>query len=163
MQARSATGLGSAVRLRTVEPRDLPTLFQYQLDPDANRMSLTRPRDAESFRLVWEKIFADPSVVAQAIVIDDVVVGSIGSFQVDGLDSVGYLIAREHWGKGIASRALALFLELVTVRPLHATVASSNLASLRVLHKCGFTITGTRLAPETDRYLACEEVSLVLA
>jgi RimJ/RimL family protein N-acetyltransferase len=44
------------------------------------------------------------------------------------------------WGKGIATRALTLFLQQGTVRPLYAHVARHNLASIRVLEKCGFTI-----------------------
>ena len=40
-----------------------------------------------------------------------------------------------------ATRALALLLEQVTTRPLYAYVAKHNLASIRVLEKCGFTIT----------------------
>jgi RimJ/RimL family protein N-acetyltransferase len=46
-------------------------------------------------------------------------------------------------GRGIASRALALFLEQVPVRPLHARAASDNAGSLRVLQKAGFEIIGT--------------------
>ncbi len=54
---------------------------------------------------------------------------------------MGYWLGREYWGKGIATRALSLFLDQVTARPLYAYVAKHNLASIRVLQKCGFTIT----------------------
>ena len=43
---------------------------------------------------------------------------------------VGYWIGREYWGKGVASRALALFLMEVDERPLHAYVATHNAGSL---------------------------------
>jgi RimJ/RimL family protein N-acetyltransferase len=56
--------------------------------------------------------------------------------------AVGYWIGREYWGKGVATRALAALLRLVTTRPLYAHVAQHNIASVRVLQKCGFTITG---------------------
>ena len=39
---------------------------------------------------------------------------------------VGYWIGRRDWGRGIATRALALFLERVTTRPLYAFVAVNN-------------------------------------
>ena len=47
-------------------------------------------------------------------------------------------IGREHWGKGIATRALSDFLVLEPARSLHAWAALHNLASIRVLEKCGF-------------------------
>ena len=51
-------------------------------------------------------------------------------------------MGREYWGKGIATRALTAFLEQVTTRPLYAHVAQHNLASIRVLEKCGFAVMG---------------------
>ena len=80
----------------------------------------------------------------------------------DGEDHVGYWIDRAYWGKGIASRALHLLLREVAKRPLVATVATSNGASLRVLQKCGFVVERVRLSPATDRYPECEEAVLVL-
>jgi RimJ/RimL family protein N-acetyltransferase len=59
-----------------------------------------------------------------------------------GQREVGYWIGSEYWGKGIATRALAAFLEHDRTRPLHARVAKHNVASVRVLEKCGFTVIG---------------------
>ena len=153
----------ASIRLRPVVPGDLPTLFQFQLDPESNRLAAVIPRDLDTFNAVWEKIFADPTVVARAVLAEGTLVGSIGCFKMDGLDAVGYGIARQHWGKGIATRALTLLLEEVTIRPLHARAARANAPSIRVLEKCGFVITGYRHSPGTDRYLACEDADLVLA
>ena len=68
---------------------------------------------------------------------------SIAAFPAGGQTQVAYWIERAAWGKGIATRALALLLELVTARPLHARAASDNAGSLRVLQKCGFQPAGT--------------------
>ena len=38
----------------------------------------------------------------------------------------------------MATTALRLFLDLVTTRPLYAFAAKHNVASIRVLEKCGF-------------------------
>ncbi|MFN0134162.1 MAG: GNAT family N-acetyltransferase [Phycisphaerales bacterium] len=103
--------------------------------------------------------FPDPRLSA---IPPGTILGSINCFQMDGLDAVGYWIAREHWGLGIASRALALFFAEVTRRPLHARAALTNAASIRVLRKGGFRITGTFFGAATDRYPACEVVSLIL-
>ena len=55
---------------------------------------------------------------------------------------VTYWIGRSYWGKGIATRALNEFLT-VDPPPLHARVAYDNVASRRVLEKCGFRVIGT--------------------
>ena len=125
-------------------------------------MAVVNPRDLESFGAHWARILGDVSVVARAILADGALVGSISCFEMDGRRSVGYWIAREHWGRGIATRALALLLEEVGVRPLHARVARTNVASIRVLERCGFAITGYQHAPADDRFPACEEALLVL-
>lgn len=151
-----------AILLRAVEFCDVPVLFEYQLDDDANRMAGTKPRTAEVFQALWDRILNDPDVVARVIVSDDRVVGGISCFEQDGQRAVGYWIGKQHWSKGIASRALAQFLEQVKVRPLHATVARENAASMRVLEKCGFRVTGWHIGEDTERYIGCEVATLVL-
>ena len=152
-----------AVRLRDVVDSDLATFFRHQLDPDANRMCVSNPRDAAAFAAHWAKVLADPTVVCKAILVDGVLVGRIGCFQMDGQTAVGYWTGKEHWGRGITTRALALLLELVPTRPLHARAARTNVASIRVLERCGFAVTGYRLSPADDHFPECEEALLVLA
>ena len=43
-----------------------------------------------------------------------------------------------------------------------ATVATSNVASLRVLQKCGFVVERVLLSPDSDRYPECEVAELVV-
>ena len=101
------------IRLRPVEPRDLPALFEMQSDPQSNAMAGTKPRTREVFFEVWERNFTDPGVNGRVIELDAApapeIVGQIARFQADGHDSVGYWIARSHWGNSIVSRALAMF------------------------------------------------------
>ncbi|MCC6227813.1 MAG: GNAT family N-acetyltransferase [Phycisphaerales bacterium] len=151
------------VHLRPITTADLPELFRFQSDPDGARMAAVIPRDSQSFLSHWEKILADPSIIARAITLDSVLVGQISCFSMDGLDSVGYWIASEHWGRGIATRALALLLHEVRKRPLHARAARHNVASIRVLQRCGFVLTGYQHSPATERFLECEEAVLVLS
>jgi len=71
------------------------------------------------------------------------VAGNVVSwFEGDGRRVVGYWIGREYWGRGVATKALSEFLGHVETRPLFAHVAKHNIASIRVLEKCGFTISG---------------------
>ncbi len=127
--------------LREVIPTDLPVFFAQQADPESTRMAAMPARDREAFDAHWRKILADDSTRIRTIVAEGLVVGHVLSFVRDGGRQVGYWISREHWGRGIASAALAMFLRSVPERPLHAHAARHNLGSIRVLEKCGFRIT----------------------
>jgi len=150
------------VRLRPVEPGDLPRMFDLQLDPDSNRMAVTIPRTREVFDSHWAMVLSDPGITARVILLGEEVVGIISCFPRDGQDHVGYWIDQAFWGRGIASRALHLLLREVARRPLVATAATSNGASLRILQKCGFVVEQVRLSPASDRHPECEEAVLVL-
>lgn len=162
MPDRASKPLIELVRLRDVVTDDLPVLYKYQLDPDSVQMAGVKPRSSAEFDAHWAKILSDQSVVSNAILADELLVGTISCFKMDGENSVGYWIGKEHWGKGIATRALTLLLEQVSTRPLHARVARANTASICVLERCGFEITGYQHSPATQRFLACEEAIFVL-
>jgi RimJ/RimL family protein N-acetyltransferase len=124
--------------LRDVIASDLPIFFAQQLDPVATQMAAFPAREREAFMAHWAKIMADESNILKTILYSDQVAGNIVSWEHDGEREVGYWLGRDFWGKGIATRALSLFLEQVTTRPLVAYVVKHNLASIRVLEKCGF-------------------------
>jgi RimJ/RimL family protein N-acetyltransferase len=155
-------GAGEGVRLRPVEPGDLPRMYEMQLDPESNRMAVTIPRSREAFDAQWAKVLGDPGNTTRAVLLDGQVVGSVSCFPMDGQDHVGYWIDRAYWGRCIASRALELLLREVAKRPLVAVAATGNGASLRVLQKCGFVIEEVRHSPASERYPECEEAVLVL-
>jgi RimJ/RimL family protein N-acetyltransferase len=130
------------VLLRAVMESDLPVFFEHQRDPEANRMAAFAARDRDAFMAHWSKMpEEDQSVVRKTIVADGQVAGNVVSWEHSGRVEVGYWIGREFWGRGIATRALNAFLREVTTRPLYAHVAAHNVASIRVLEKCGFTIS----------------------
>jgi RimJ/RimL family protein N-acetyltransferase len=159
--ARANDGVVS-VGLRGVESRDLATLFEFTLDPEANRLAATNPRSEDAFNAHLEKVLEDPSVTVKAILVGNVLAGSISCFKSESLDLVGYWIGKEFWGQGVATRALELLLAQVPIRPLHARVAVANGASLQVLQKCGFTIVRYQKSPDDDRFAECEEAVLEL-
>ena len=88
----------------------------------------------------WGKIMADNSGILKTILFDGQVAGNIVCWEQDGEREVGYWVGKEYWGKGIATKALTEFLNQVKTRPLVAHVAKHNIASRRVLEKCGFTM-----------------------
>jgi RimJ/RimL family protein N-acetyltransferase len=129
------------VQLRNVEPNDLPIFYEQQLDADATRMAAFPARDRSAFDAHWAtNVLGSPATVTQTILVDGQVAGYVGSWPQDGARLVGYWIGKEHWGKGVATRALAALLHIVTERPLHAHVARHNVGSIRVLQKCGFSL-----------------------
>ena len=127
------------VRLRDVEASDLALFFEHQRDPVAVALVMFRSRDATEFAQHWAKLLADNSCLKKTIVFDGQVVGHIGSWTSDGKREIGYWIDRACWGRGIATEGISAFLLLEQTRPLYASVAKHNAASIRVLQKCGFT------------------------
>ncbi|MET1012220.1 MAG: GNAT family N-acetyltransferase [Actinomycetota bacterium] len=125
------------VTLRDVRDDDLATFFEHQSDPEANRMANFPPRDRAAFRAHWARILVGPGT-ERTVEVDGAVAGYVVSWVHDDERDVGYWIGREHWGQGVATAALASFLTLFAERPLFAHAAEHNVASIRVLEKCGF-------------------------
>lgn len=134
------------LHLREVLDVDLPIFFEQQLDPDANHMAaftVKDPTDREAFNARWPRILGDETILIRTILYVGQVAGSVLSYEEDGKPEVSYWIGKEYWGQGIATWALADFLAHINrKRPIYARAAKDNLASLRVLGKCGFAIIG---------------------
>jgi RimJ/RimL family protein N-acetyltransferase len=153
------------IRLRPVIPSDLPIFFQYEQDLDARHMAAFTSKDAddeEAFMARWDRILADEAVIARTILVGDQVAGSVSKHEAFGVPEVTYWLGRPFWGQGIATAALSQLLDLLPTRPLHARVAKDNIASLRVLQKCGFTITGEDRGYANARGAETEEYLLTL-
>lgn len=152
-----------SLTLREIVDADLPILFEQQLDPEANWMAAFTakdPADREAFERHWERIRRDPEIVLRVIEVDDQVAGYVSSYIEEGEPEITYWLGRAYWGRGVASRSLRLFLDHVNgARPMRARVAKDNVASLKVLQKCGFVIVGddrgfaNARAAETEEYL----------
>lgn len=153
----------SDVYLRDVTESDLPILFEQQLDPEANQMAAFPARDRDAFMAHWTRLLSDTATIKKAILFEGQVAGNIGKFEQSGQPLVGYWIGRQYWGKGIATKALAALLDHVEERPLYAHVAKHNVASIRVLEKCGFTICGEDKGASSSGGDEVEELVLVLA
>jgi RimJ/RimL family protein N-acetyltransferase len=151
--------------LREVRDEDLPLLFEQWADPVAVHMAaFTAPDHMEwdAFERRWTRLRADDTVLARVVVVDDEVAGTIGSWGQPGEREVTYWIGRSHWGRGIATRALEALLTVDRSRPLHAHVASDNVASRRVLEKCGFRVIATARGVAEARSAEIEELVLRL-
>jgi RimJ/RimL family protein N-acetyltransferase len=151
------------VVLRSVTQDDLPIFFEHERDPAANYMAAFTakdPSDRGAFDAHWAKIRGDQSITIRTILFDGQVAGHVASFGRSGELEITYWIGREYWGRGIATRSLAQFLKVVTECPLHARAAKDNIASIRVLQKCGFVTTGESKSFANARGKEIEEVIL---
>lgn len=126
---------------------DTEAVFAYAHDPDVTRYLAWRPHgDPEETRAflrrcddVWAKGTAFPWTVTDR---SGRVLGMIELRLADGEANLGYVLAREHWGRGITTEAVARVRDWVlaetTVPRLWAICDVDNVASARVLEKCGF-------------------------
>lgn len=128
------------MRLRRVRESDLDLFYGHQADPAAFRMASFPPRDRDAFMAHWHELLRDDSVVVRTVLADGCVAGNVMSFLRGETREVGYWLGREHWGRGIATVALRRFLRVDGTRPLFAGVSRHNIASRRVLEKCGFAL-----------------------
>jgi RimJ/RimL family protein N-acetyltransferase len=138
--AKIPSGCGS--RYGDLRDEDLPWFFEHWADPVAAHMAAFTAPDH--------------------MVVNDEVAGTIGSWGDPGEREVPYWIGRSYWGKGIATAALDAFLAVDPSRPLHARVASDNVASRRVLEKCGFRVIATERGVAEARSAEIEELVLRL-
>ena len=136
----------ATVRLRNVQHDDLDTFFEHQLDPQARHMAAftsADPADRGAFDRHWQRIMSTETVTIRTALVDEEVAGYVLSYLDVGRPEVGYWFGRDFWGRGVASRALELFLNTMQTRPVFARAARDNLGSIRVLQKCGFVVYGT--------------------
>jgi RimJ/RimL family protein N-acetyltransferase len=145
-----------AIVLRGLDDAELDLLFLWERDPAAVRLaSFTRadPSDRAAFDEHYTRIRNDPDVILRAIDDGGGLVGTIGSFTIDGAREVTYWIDPSRWGEGLASSALRAFLEVEATRPLHLRVAEHNVGSATVLVRAGFVrvASGTGFAEGLGR------------
>ena len=151
------------IALRPVVDNDLGPLFSQSRDPESVLMAAFTPDDPDdrtAFDAHMARVISLPDVTMRAVTCDNDLVGSIAAFDLDGRTEVTYWIDRAAWGRGIASRALELLLDLVPARPLYARAASDNAGSLRVLQKSGFKVVGTENSFAPGRNSNIEETIL---
>jgi RimJ/RimL family protein N-acetyltransferase len=151
------------IALRPIRDADLPMFFEHQRDPVACRMAAfthADPDDRAAFDAHWVRIRSNPQIVNRTIVEatdDAAALGHVAAFEEEGRWEVTYWIARAHWGRGIASAALAMLLREFDTRPVYARAASDNLASIRVLARCGFVAIATERGYANARGAEIEE------
>ncbi|WP_369248911.1 GNAT family N-acetyltransferase [Streptomyces sp. R41] len=142
------------VRLRDVTEADLEPLYEQQLDAEAVRRSRFPSREREAFMTHWAtKILGDSTVFVQTVTVDGEPAGSLVAWWEGQRRYIGYWFGRPYWGRGIGTRALALFLRAEKNRPLYADPFIGNTASVRLLERHGFHHAGTIYHGDNDHAL----------
>ena len=141
--------------LRKIRMSDAADVYLYAKDPEVARHVLWEPHrsvlDSRGFIrfLMYQYRNGMPGSWGIEFKETGRIIGTIGymSYNADNATvEVGYSIAREHWGKGLMTEALAAVidesfrtLELHRIEALHFT---DNPASGRVMEKCGMQHEG---------------------
>lgn len=125
--------------LREVRQSDFETFYLQQSDPESAAMAAFTPREHDEVIDRWHRMIVNDEITARTITVDGAAAGHVVSWLAEGHREIGYLVGREFWGQGVATAALGEMLEIVSERPLEAWVAPTNLGSIRVLEKNGFT------------------------
>src|SRR5207247_4793598 len=88
--------------------------------------------------------------ILNTILADETVAGNVVYWEAAGEPNIAYWLGKTHWGKGIATAALAQFLTKIEARPVYAHVAKHNFASIRVLEKCGLQLAREEMCDGDD-------------
>ena len=153
------------IGLRAVRDDDLDAIYDQMRDPVAVRMAAFTaedPDDRAAFDAHFARLRTEPDILLFAITVDGELTGTVASFAVGDDTEITYWLDRAWWGRGIATRAVELLLEVLPVRTITARAASDNAGSLAVLHKLGFRPVGKEVAYATGRGREIEETVLRL-
>lgn len=146
---------GPRVRLRAQRADDVPALFGVYSDPVVMRYWSFAPfTQIEQAQELFEKNDRGgsagefvPWAIAQRA--DDALIGTCALFGIDETHrraTIGYALARAHWGHGYAQEALRLALGhafgALALNRVEADVDPRNVPSCRVLERVGFTLEG---------------------
>ena len=139
--------------LRPWGESDIERLAQIANDVDVARYMADRfphPYTLEDARF-WVRLQQGLTAIDNfAIEANGELVGGIGMDPLEGERRVGamfgYWLGRAYWGRGVATAAVAAFTDYALNKRgfirLEAAIYAPNVASIRVLKKCGYTCEG---------------------
>jgi ribosomal-protein-alanine N-acetyltransferase len=142
-----------ALRLRRLRRSDAPAIFaRYARDPEVTRWISWPPHrslaDTTDFLTRVERAAEKGRGHAYAILPagEGELCGAIGFDLRGSTITLGYVLARSHWGRGLASAALRALTGWALAQPdlwrVEALCHPANQASARVMEKCGFQREG---------------------
>ncbi len=154
------------IQLTKTKKDDLPVLFQFQLDKEANYLAAFTAKDTNdeiAYIEKYTKFLTDPTINMKTIRVGDEIVGSVAKYVIENDAEITYWIDRKFWGQGIAKSALKEFLNIEQTRPIYGRAAFDNYGSHKVLEKCGFIKIGMDKGFANARQTEIEEYIYKLA
>ncbi len=153
------------ISLRALQKDDLDAFFEHQKDEKARYMAAfvsKNPNDKQAFLAHWDKVLADESIVIRTILNNGRISGHILCHSWFGDPELTYWLDKSEWGRGIATEAVRLFVQEISVRPLFTRIVKDNMGSQRVLEKNGFVISDEDKGFANGRNSEAEEFILKL-
>lgn len=133
------------LRLRRATMNDLAAIHAIMSDPQVMRFWSEPPHATPERTAEWLQSMVDADPLSSddfVIERDGRAVGKVGCWR---LPEIGYHLARDQWGQGIASEAMAAYLDrrraIGAPSRLTADVDPRNEASLKLLTRHGFVET----------------------
>jgi len=135
------------VVLRDFIKQDVEYLVEYLNNDEVTKFLTSRiPTPYTLENAEWWVDIGSKEKMNKAIVVEGVFVGvvgaAVGEYEYQRSAEIGYWLAQKYWGKGIATEAVKNFTTSVfsstEVVRLFAPVFGPNIASMRVLEKCGY-------------------------
>lgn len=144
----------SRLVLRRPVPEDAESMYaRWAQDPEVTRFLVWRPHESieESRAHIGRSLLSWRDGSAWVWFLEEkntgLLVGSIAARPNEHGVNVGYLVARDRWGRGYMPEALSAVAEWWLGQPdiyrVWATCDLENRGSARVLEKAGFTLEGT--------------------
>lgn len=153
------------LRKRTVADAD--ALHASYADPQIMTYWSHAPHETiDQTRADFARSIDDPNWRAWAITLkgDDRAIGMVaaGEKRQGGVTELGYIVARSHWGTGIAREAVSAVIDRLFVegqRRVFADADPDNAASRRLLERLGFKLEGV-LRGEWETHLGVRDSTI---
>jgi ribosomal-protein-alanine N-acetyltransferase len=159
--------------LRRIEASDAADCDRYRRNPEVTRYtSIDADNEPAAEGIAYlAQAFADKREIRWAIAAraSGWMVGDCGFFAINyphARAEIGYVLAREHWGRGVASAAVGAMVRWgFTTLELHrieAIIHPGNIASIRVAERAGFQREGVLHERTRIRGTYCDMVMFAL-
>lgn len=146
---------GERIKLRRPQLSDADNIYKNLQDKETVRWTFIpqpyKKQDAikwirkTHYRIINKKEYHFAIVLKT----ENRVIGAIALMAIDWKNKnaeLGYWLGKRYWGKGFTTEAVKLILrfafEKLKLRRIHAFSFEENIASRRVLEKCGFKLEG---------------------